>query len=138
MNKAVRPIVEVVITALSGFGAFIAPIVLDPPAAWPQAPLFPIVREAVENVRPGSFIALAIVGLLAGVLASAHWVLLGLAAVVLFPLCTIAEMIADPTSHNLFPFEFVMYAVFSIPAVVAAGLGRVARTVVLARGRPQA
>ena len=133
MNLAARWIIEVPITALAGFAAFIAPIMLDPPKVLPQAPLFPIVREAVEHLRPGSFIGLAVVGLLAGLFARTHWALLGLAAVALFPLCAVAELVADPTSHNLFPIELAMYAVFSIPAVLAAGLGRVPRAVARAR-----
>jgi hypothetical protein len=49
------------------------------------------------------------------------------------PVCTIAELIADATSHNLFPIEFAMYAVFSIPAIAAAGLGRGLRSVIRPR-----
>jgi hypothetical protein len=31
-------------------------------------------------------------------------------SMVLFPLAAICEMIADPTSHNMFSFEFIGYA----------------------------
>lgn len=133
MNKAACGIIEVAISALAGFAAFIAPIMRDPPRALPKAPLFPIVREAVEHVRPSSFVALAVVGLLAGLLGRTHWTLLGLATVALFPVCMIAKLVADSTSHNLFPLEFAMYAVFSIPAILAAGLGRMPRAIVRAR-----
>jgi hypothetical protein len=136
MNTAARSISEVAITAIAGFAAFIAPIMLDPPNVLPKAPLFPIVREAVEHTRLSSFIALATVGLLAGLFARTHWALLGIATVALFPVCTIAELIADSTSHNLFPMEFVMYAAFSIPAIVAAGLGRLPRAIIRARREP--
>jgi hypothetical protein len=130
MTNAARTISEVAITAIAGFGAFIAPVLVDPPKTLPKAPLFPIVREAVEHTRPSSFIALAVVGLLSGLFARTHWALVGLAAVAAFPVCTIAELIADSTSHNLFPMEFVMYAAFSIPAILAAGLGRGLRTII--------
>ena len=135
MNHAARGLVEAAITALAGFAAFISPIVLTPPGVLPKAPLFPLVRESVEHLRPASFIALAVAGLLAGLLARLSWPLLGLAAVALFPMCMIAELLADPTSHSLFPFELAMYGMFSIPAILAAGLGRILRRVVIRPGR---
>ena len=133
MNKTARTITELTLTALSGFAAFISPILLNPPNTLPKAPLFPIVRESVEHLRPASFIALAIVGLLAGAVGQTHWALLGLASIAAFPICMIAELAADPTSHNLFPFELVMYDAFSIPAILAAGLGRIPRVLILSR-----
>jgi hypothetical protein len=130
MNTAARTISEVSITAIAGFAAFIAPVMLAPPTALPKAPLFPIVREAVEHLRPASFIAIAIVGFFAGLLARTHWPLLGLATVAMLPVCMAAELFVDPTSHNLFPIELVMYAAFSIPAILTAALGRLARKIV--------
>ncbi len=133
MSKAARWIVESAVTAVVGLVAFIAPIMLHPPPVLPKAPLFPIVREAVEHLRPSSFIALAIVGLIAGLVAGAPWWVLGLVSVAALPVCMVAELLTDSTSHNLFPFELVTYVVFSIPALVAAGLGRAARRVVISR-----
>ena len=75
VNKAARWTIEVAISALAGVAAFIAPDMLAPPQAWPNAPLFPIVREAVEHPRLGSFIALGVVGLLGGLFAHTHWAL---------------------------------------------------------------
>ena len=74
-----------------------------------------------------------IVGLLSGALAQTPWALLGLAAIAVFPLCMIADLVTDPTSHNLFPFELVMYGAFSIPAILAAGLGRIPRVLIISR-----
>ena len=42
---------------------------------------------------------------------------------VLFPIASIAEMILYPTSHNLWPLEFFVYGILSIPAVVGALIG---------------
>jgi hypothetical protein len=133
LKSPTRTLLELLLSAAAGFVAFLAPVILDPPKAWPVAPLFPVVRETVEHVHPASFVAVALVGLLAGFLGRANWAILGLGTMALLPLCTIAEIAADSTSHNLFPFEFVMYAVFALPAVGAAGLGRIAR----ARLRPR-
>ncbi len=131
MSKTVRFIVEAAIASLAGFAAFVVPVILNPPKVLPKAPLFPMVREAVEHLHPGSFIALAVVGLLAGILGTSSWIILGLTTVAALPLCTIAELAVDSTSHNLLPFEFVMYAGFSIPAIFAAGIGRAARIFLL-------
>jgi hypothetical protein len=38
----------------------------------------------------------------------------------------IAEISADPTSHNLFPFEYVMLSFFAVPALLGALAGRFA------------
>jgi hypothetical protein len=38
---------------------------------------------------------------------------------VLFPLAAICEMIADPTSHNMFPFEFIGYTAYN-PALAGS------------------
>lgn len=38
----------------------------------------------------------------------------------IFPLAAICEMIADSGSHNLFPLEFFLYTLFSIPSIIGA------------------
>lgn len=38
----------------------------------------------------------------------------------------VAEISADPTSHNLFPFEYVLLGLFAIPALLGAVAGRFA------------
>ncbi len=40
---------------------------------------------------------------------------------ILFPLATICEMIFETNSHNLFPIEIMIYAIFTIPAILGAG-----------------
>lgn len=34
----------------------------------------------------------------------------------------VIDCIPDPTNHNLFPFEFVMLAIFTLPAYLGAGI----------------
>lgn len=42
----------------------------------------------------------------------------------------IINSIADPTSHNLWPFELIMYAVISFPAaLIGTGVGFVAKRI---------
>jgi hypothetical protein len=40
-----------------------------------------------------------------------------------FPVVAIAEIVKDPTSHNLIPFEMVMYAFLAVPTVLGAWVG---------------
>jgi hypothetical protein len=47
----------------------------------------------------------------------------------------IAEISADPTSHNLFPFEYVMLSFFAVPALLGAVAGRFAGQAWGSRGR---
>jgi hypothetical protein len=122
--------VDALAAAGAGMTAFVLPVLADPPRLWPSAPLFPVVREAVEHPRPAAFLGLAVIGLVAGLAGRAPWALLGLASMALFPVCTMAEIAADGRSHNLFPLEFVMYAVYALPAVGGAAAGRTVRRLV--------
>jgi len=41
----------------------------------------------------------------------------------IFPIVATYEMSISPTSHNLWPFEFLLYGLFSIPAIVGSFIG---------------
>ena len=126
MNRVARWLMETAVTSAAGLTAFVAPAVIAPPKTLPRAPLFPLIHEAVEHLRPGSFLGLGVVGLLAGLLCRTHWLVLGIAAVALLPLCAAIEMFTDKASHNLLPFEVATYGIFALPSVLAAALGRAA------------
>jgi hypothetical protein len=42
----------------------------------------------------------------------------------LFPIIVLLEMIVDSSSHNMFPFEFILCAVYSVPAIIGAYLAQ--------------
>lgn len=42
----------------------------------------------------------------------------------IFPIISIIEAIIYPGSHNLIPFEFVMYFVYALPAIFGVYIGR--------------
>lgn len=130
MHQAARAALELTASAAAGFAAFLAPLIVAPPPKLMASPLFPLVRTAVESPRISSFVGLAIVGGLAGFFAGAPWMLLGLITTGMFPICAMAEIAKDSTSHNLLPLELIMYAIFSLPAVLGAGLGRLIRRAV--------
>lgn len=69
-----------------------------------------------------TLVTLVTAGLVAGVIARGRPLLGGLASVLLLPVATVVEVMLDPTSHNLWPLELVMYALLALPAVGAAAV----------------
>ena len=67
---------------------------------------------------------LAVSGIIIGFVAKRLCVFLGMSSILVFPSVAIYEMVRDPSSHNLWPFEFIMYFAFSIPAIVGACIGK--------------
>lgn len=98
----------------------VLPAILWPPERPYEAPLFPVLRNAQEHIGIGQLILFFVAGIALGLIHDRRPWLLGLVAVSLLPLAAIAEMIADPTSHNLWPFEFAFYAAYG--ALVAGGV----------------
>jgi len=85
-----------------------------------DSPLFSIIRTAIEGISYWSFGLLFLSGFVIKVFSKVSSLKLGLATMALFPIMAILEMIVDPTSHNLFPFEFIYYAILSLPAIAGA------------------
>ena len=108
-----------------GLLAMVVPVLLWPPARHYEAPLFPLLRSAVENIGLPQLILLFASGLALGFVSSSRARYLGAAAIAFLPLATLAEMIKDPTSHNLFPLEFATYAFYGF--LVACGVFAVHR-----------
>jgi hypothetical protein len=124
-SRAFSPVVILshVCAAFLGLGAVILPVWLLSLRPCP-APLFPLVRTGIERMSYLTFLFLFISGLLLGFKGKGHPALLGCATMGLFPLVAIAEIFSSPTSHNLWPFEFVMYGLVSLSAVLGAFIGR--------------
>lgn len=124
--RTTSTVLAIVAASLLGMLAIVVPTVLTPGIQRYDAPLLPLalVRTAVEGMRLPALVALVLVGGGLGVFtASPPW-LLGVATMVLFPLVAIADMILDPASHNLFPIEFAMYGLLTVPPIVGAYGGR--------------
>jgi hypothetical protein len=110
---------------LIGLAAFVAPVAIVPPARHHDAPLFPYLRDAVEEVGWMSLVALFVAGVVLGLLfRAAHPFRLGMLAIVLLPAAAIAEMFVDGAGHNLFPIEFGFYFVYGLVVVLGAALVR--------------
>jgi hypothetical protein len=100
-----------------GLLAMVLPVWIWPPARHHEAPLFPLIRDAVEGVGVPQLLLLFIVGIVLGLVTTSRaWILGGLAIAVL-PIVTVLELVKESCSHNLFPFEFAMYAVHGVVVV---------------------
>jgi hypothetical protein len=71
----------------------------------------------------GGIVSLFLIGLIFGYLWPKHKWLWGIATVSAFFIFSFAEMIMDPYSHNLWPFEFIIYGFMAIPGVLGSYLG---------------
>jgi hypothetical protein len=89
-----------------------------------SAPLFPLLRTAIEKMTWVPIAALGVLGLACGIFTYHKPVVIGAASVAVLPLAAFAEMIADPTSHNMIPFELAMDAAMGLPALLMAVLAR--------------
>ena len=96
-----------------------------------ESPLFPLIRAGIEGMSSYSLWFLFISGFIVKLFSNIPFWKIGLMSMVLFPLAAICEMIVDPSSHNLFPFEFIGYAITTIPAIIGAGLSQVIKRFVL-------
>jgi hypothetical protein len=88
------------------------------------SPLFPAVARGVEGLNWWSIVFLILAGFIPGTFGRAHPGLVGLATMALFPIMSVADVIVDPTSHNLLPFEWAVYEVLTIPGTLGAFAGR--------------
>jgi len=121
-----------VCAALHGLGAVNLPVWLLSLRPY-TAPLFPLLRTGVEGLSFLTFIFLFVSGLLLGLFARGHPFLLGIATMGLFPLLAIAEIVVSPTSHNLWPLEFMIYGFVSLSAVLGVYFGRYVQTDIASR-----
>ncbi|MBI4656887.1 MAG: hypothetical protein HY746_09115 [Elusimicrobia bacterium] len=110
--------------AVLGFAAVILPVILRHQIFPYRDTLFPVLRSGVEKLSLLSVIGLFLAGLLAGIKSPFRPSVNGLLTMSLFPVIAIADMIFYPTSHNLWPLEFVVYLLLTIPGIIGAYTGR--------------
>ncbi|MEW6518582.1 MAG: hypothetical protein AB1461_04140 [Thermodesulfobacteriota bacterium] len=89
-----------------------------------NAPLFPFIATAIENIQifKSSILLLFAYGLW-GYVSDAKWFVIGPAAILIFPLVLLLEILKSPTSHNLWPFELGLYHFLDFPAMVGSFIG---------------
>jgi hypothetical protein len=115
-QQMTRKVLGFVVAPVLGLLAMVVPVLLWPPAAkhYGDAPLFPLIRNAVEGIGLAQLVLLFVAGVVLGLVSRSPAWLLGAAAISPLPIAALAEMIKDPTSHNLFPIEFAFYAVYGL------------------------
>jgi hypothetical protein len=96
-----------------------------------ESPLFPLIRTGIEGFSIYSLSFLFLSGFIVKLFSKAWFMNIGLMSMVLFPLAAICEMIADPYSHNMFPFEFIGYGIYTFPSIIGAYVSLVIKNFVL-------
>ena len=122
-NSRIPKLLSALAAPLLGLGSVLLPVwILEKKIL--DAPLFPLIRTGVDAISTLSLLLLFGSGILLGLLGRANPVLSGLLTMALFPFFALAEVFADPTSHNLWPIEFLLYGLISLVAVLGACIGR--------------
>lgn len=129
-----------VVAAGAGLACFVLPAYLFSGDGVKRSyghPLIPWFAFAYANLRPiSSMTAYALTGLAVGLVQPRRWLQLSLVSLILPPMLksiNIAhDWTFDATSHNLFPFEFVVIAFISAPVLPGAFLGSLIRRRILA------
>jgi hypothetical protein len=109
-----------------GLLAFVLPVFILSPKQY-ESPLFPLLRTGIEGASSLTYILLFLGALgLGTALRISPW-LLGVFCMAGFPLLAFAEMVYDPSSHNLWPIEFLIYAGTSVVSITGAFVGDAVR-----------
>ena len=137
MSKQPFSVGDAVVSCLGaclGVAAYIVPALLMHPDRHYNAALFPLLRAGVEQYSRFTAAALLFSGAVLGLIRPGRPWLRGFSTIALLPIVSFLEMGMDPTSHNLFPLEFMCYAVEALPAVLGAYLASRVRTTCSRRG----
>ena len=108
------------LASILGVISIVLPTFFLPDLKQYDSPLFPLIRTGIEGISIWSFGLLLFSGFGLKLLSKLSGWKIGLATMALFPILAIFEMIVDTSSHNLFPIEFIIYALYSVPAIIGA------------------
>ena len=127
MKEKIPLVVAGIAAAALGLVSVIAPVFILSRREY-AAPLFPWVRSGIEGFSFLSAVLLFSSGVLIGLWTSKRPFIFALCTMAAFPLLAVVEMVADSKSHNLWPLEFLIYAVISLVAVAGAYVGKSMRS----------
>lgn len=113
-----------------GYASWVLPRIFVPGSTPVKiSPLISVLTD-VERSRNYSILCLALTGLVLGLLDPRRGPQWGAATVLpIFSFATLEGML-NLTPHNLYGIEVIMYAVFTLPAVIGGYVGRVLRRVI--------
>ena len=112
------------LASILGVISIVLPVFFQPDLKQYDSPLFPLIRTGIEGISVWSFVLLLISGFGVKLLSKLAGWKIGLATMALFPILAIIEMIVDSSSHNMLPFEFIFYALYTVPAIIGAYLAQ--------------
>ena len=109
-----------ILASILGVISIIFPTFFLPDLKRYDAPLFPLIRTGIEGISIWSFGLLLLSGFGVKLLSKLSSWKIGLTTMAFFPIMAIIEMLVDSSSHNMFPIEFILYAVYSAPSITGA------------------
>jgi hypothetical protein len=89
-----------------------------------QEGFYSLLKASIEQASGLSFLILLLSGVVLGFFGRGSVPLLGSMTMAAFPALAVAQMLRDPSSHNLWPLEFLMYGVISVVAWAGVWAGR--------------
>jgi len=126
-----KNISALIVVSILGMLSIILPVFILGDLKHYDSPLFPIIRTGIEGISIYSLSFLFLSGFIVKLFSNVPSWEIGLMSMVLFPLAAICEMIADSSSHNLFPIEFIFYGIYTIPAIIGAYLSQGIQLIIL-------
>lgn len=122
MNGIARDVASYAMAAVLGVGSIVVPVVIFGINEYDH-PLFPAVINGIEKYSSLSLVFQLLSGFLLGIgnpERSWRW---GVAMMVPFPALAFFDMAFSLSAHNLWPLEFVVYALLAIPCILGAWAG---------------
>ncbi|RXP56175.1 hypothetical protein EC396_07840 [Lutibacter sp. HS1-25] len=114
--------------ALLGLISIVFPVFFHSNLKQYDAPLFPLLRAGIEGISKYSIWFLIFSGFMVKLFSDISFWKIGLMSMVLFPLASICEMFVDLSSHNMFPIEFIVYGILTIPSIIGAYISQVIKS----------
>ena len=107
-----------------GLLLFIAPLFFIRSPTMRDSPVFPLLRNAIEHMNlEFTVLGLCLTSCLLSFFRPQQWFSTSVGLIWFLPFFTVIEIGFDPASHNLWPFEFVIYFVLLLIAMFGGKLG---------------
>tara|TARA_B110000967_G_scaffold134888_1_gene137717 strand:- start:320 stop:718 length:399 start_codon:yes stop_codon:yes gene_type:complete len=126
-----KRIISIVTIAILGMSSIVLPVFFLDDLKHYDSPLFPLIRTGIEGISMYSLSFLIFSGFIVKLFSDVPSWKIGLMSMILFPLAAICEMIADSSSHNMFPIEFIFYGFYTIPAIIGAYTSQLIKSFVI-------
>ena len=123
-----------VVISILGMLSIILPVFILGDLKPYDSPLFPLIRTGIEGISKFSLFFLFLSGFLIKFFSDLSVWKIGLASMMLFPLAAFLEMTVDNSSHNMFPIEFIFYAIYTLPSVLGASVSQIIKKINFKRG----